>query len=92
MKTDIKLDADIDAGEGAMKVMPLILYTEPFNVAGNNMNYWTVIGNKIENMEVIPIVPMVGLANPVRNRHEARMERGKKVGVGRTVRSKSEIE
>tara|TARA_Y100001951_G_scaffold28872_1_gene22637 strand:- start:784 stop:954 length:171 start_codon:yes stop_codon:yes gene_type:complete len=56
------------------------------------MNYWTVIGNKIENMEVIPIVPMVGLANPVRNRHEARMERGKKVGVGRRVRSKSEIE
>jgi hypothetical protein len=48
------------------------------------MTYWTVIGNKIENMKVIPIVPMVGLANPVRKRHETRMERGKKVGVGKT--------
>ena len=54
------------------------------------MTYWTVIGNKIENMEVIPIVPMVGLANPVRDRHEARMERGKKVGVGRRLRSNSD--
>ena len=50
---------------------------------GVNMTYWTVIGTKIENMVVVPLLKTRDI-NPVRKRHEARMERGKKVGVGKT--------
>ena len=39
--------------------------------------YWTLMGNKVENMIVIPLLK-TGDINPIRKRHEARMARGKK--------------
>ena len=48
--------------------------------------YWTLGGNKVENMAVVPLVKGVSIHNTIRKRHEARMERGKKVGVRRSVR------
>ena len=41
------------------------------------MTYWTVMGTKIENILVKPIMKTRDI-NPVRKRHEARMVRGKK--------------
>ena len=41
------------------------------------MTYWTVIGWKLENLGVIPLLKTRDI-NPVRKRHEARMARGKK--------------
>ena len=41
--------------------------------------YWTLMGNKVENMIVIPLLKTRDI-NPIRKRHEARMERGKKDG------------
>ena len=54
------------------------------------MYYWTVIGNKIENIKVVPSKFSSFSDCAARNRHEARMERGKKVGVGRRLRSNSD--
>ena len=41
------------------------------------MTYWTVMGTKIGNVGVIPLLKTRDI-NPVRKRHEARMARGKK--------------
>ena len=42
------------------------------------MTYWTLVGKKIENMAVVPLVMGVSIHNTIRKRHEARMERGKR--------------
>ena len=47
------------------------------------MTYWTLIGNKIENMVVVPLLRGKSI-NPIRKRHEARMARGKKKNVQAT--------
>ena len=39
--------------------------------------YWTLMGNKVENMIVIPLLKTRDI-NPIRKRHEARIRRGKK--------------
>ena len=42
------------------------------------MNYWTLAGNKIEDMAVVPLFKGLSVHNTIRKRHEARMARGKK--------------
>ena len=41
---------------------------------GEQMKYWTVTGSNLENMKVVLSLDMI-------KRHEARMARGKKVGL-----------
>ena len=48
------------------------------------MTYWTLTGNKIENMLVVPLVEGVPFHNTIRKRHEARMKRNKKKNVQTT--------
>ena len=48
------------------------------------MTYWTLVGKKIENMAVVPLVKGVSIHNTIRKRHEARMARGKKKNVQTT--------
>ena len=42
------------------------------------MNYWTLGGNNIENMAVVPLFKGLSVHNTIRKRHKARMKRGKK--------------
>ena len=46
----------------------------PIKIKGEQMKYWTVTGSNLENMKVVLSLDMI-------KRHEARMARGKKVGL-----------
>jgi len=45
------------------------------------MNYWTLGGDKVEDMAVVPLFKGLSIHNTIRKRHEARMARGKKKNV-----------
>ena len=49
----------------------------------NPKTYWTLVGNKVGNMVVVPLLRGKSI-NPIRKRHEARMARGKKKNVQTT--------
>ena len=48
------------------------------------MNYWTLGGDKVENMAVVPLFKGLPIHNTIRKRHEARMARSKKKNVQTT--------